>query len=79
MPINELIIQENKSEYTGSSDTNGLIGLLSASDYIKASLNDTCSNDVLISTTCNSWISVYKSWLINSNGDIPETLVKYLM
>ncbi|MBO5375271.1 MAG: hypothetical protein J6A52_00290 [Bacilli bacterium] len=72
MPINELIIQENKSEYTGSSDTNGLIGLLSASDYIKASLNDTCSNDVLSSTTCNSWISVYKSWLINSNGDIPE-------
>lgn len=72
MSIDELIIQENKSEYTGSGDTNGLIGLLSSSDYIKASLDENCQNDVLGSTTCTSWISIYRSWLINSNGDISE-------
>lgn len=72
MPINELIIQENKSEYSGAGDTSGLIGLLSASDYIKTSLDSTCSSDVLGSATCSSWLSTYKSWLINSNGDILE-------
>ena len=33
---------------------------------------ENCLNDVLGSTTCNSWLSTYRSWLINSNGDISE-------
>lgn len=70
MTLLEISEQENRDEYSGTTGTEGMVGVLSSSDFIKASLSTTCSDDVMNSTTCASWLSVYKSWLINSNGDI---------
>ena len=71
--ISELLFQENGTEYFINNGDLGKIGLLNASDYVRSSLNSECSNDTLNSTNCKSWLSIYKSWLINSSGSLEET------
>jgi hypothetical protein len=61
--------KEKSSEYMGNSGNLGMFGLPSAVDFVKASLDSTCSGSVLDSTTCNSWLSGYKTWLINYDAD----------
>lgn len=74
--IDELVEQESLAKY-GSGEAYSFVGLPNASDYVKASLNDTCSNDVLVSTNCNSWLSVYGSWLINASYTEAESIEAY--
>ena len=47
------------------------VGLLSLSDYIKASQATTCLNDVFGEETqnCNSWLVQYKGWVLDINGE----------
>ena len=47
------------------------VGLLSVSDYIKATGNSACKNTIFgnNSYNCNSWLSQYKGWTININGE----------
>jgi len=70
--ILELLFQENTTEYVGTTSDEGYIGLLSASDYVRASLDSECHNNVLNSTNCESWLSIHKSWLINPSGNLAE-------
>lgn len=70
--ILELLFQENTTEYVGATGNLGYIGLLNASDFIRASLDSDCHNNVLNSTTCASWLSPYKSWIINPSGNLAE-------
>ncbi len=68
--IGNLIDQENN---TPAVDTKtAMVGLLSVSDYLKAIPNDNCIEDVfdLNASSCSSWLSEYKSWTINTDGEI---------
>lgn len=65
----DVIEQERLAEYSGETEYAGMIGLLSASDYVRASLNENCRSDVMSTTSCSSWLSKYESWLISSDGD----------
>lgn len=72
--INDLVMQEEKSNTVSAK-----VGLLSLSDYIKATTNAECKNDVfgqddeitggVITENCSSWLSEYKSWTIDINGE----------
>ncbi len=69
--LDELIFQESQVLYS-----NSLIGLLNASDYVKASLDASCKNDVLNSTSCTSWLSSYGGWVINASSTSEEESAK---
>ena len=47
------------------------VGLLSVSDYLKATNNNSCKTNIFGTNfkNCNSWLSQYKSWTININGE----------
>ena len=64
--MTELIAMERQTEYEPNEGNAGYVGLLSASEYVRASTIQDCSRTVFTSTTCNSWISTSSSWLINS-------------
>ncbi len=68
--LTELIVMERQTEYEPTEGNFGYVGLLSASEYIKASTVQDCSREVFTSISCNSWISANSSWLIN-----PKTIV----
>lgn len=72
--LTELIEQEELVKY---NDNNILVGIPNASDYVKASLNSSCSDDVLNSVNCNSWLSSYGGWLINSSYKEAEEEMAY--
>ncbi len=65
--IDEMLEQEKQVIYS-SADGAGAVGLLNASDYINASLNLSCSTDVLNSTSCSSWLSSYGGWVLNASN-----------
>ena len=65
--LDELIDQESQV-LDSSTDGAGPVGLLNASDYIRASLNLACSSDVLNSTSCSSWLSSYGGWVLNASN-----------
>ena len=68
----DIIDQERLADYSGEAEYEGMIGLLSASDYVRASLDVNCRSDVMSTTSCNSWLSAYKSWFISSDGDATD-------
>lgn len=58
--FNDLKDEEGRVQFSS------VVALPNATDYIRASLDDSCQNDVLNSTSCSSWLSPYTSWLSNS-------------
>lgn len=60
--------QEERREDTSSL---GYVGLLSLADYANAAIDNEnkCRLSILTSDYCGSWLTKYKSWLINVNGE----------
>lgn len=68
LSLDNLIIQE-QIEDVGYVSYNK-VGILSLSDYIKITDNQNCKDDMLssTSTSCNSWLTEYKGWVIDINS-----------
>ena len=44
-------------------------GVLSVDDYIRASSNANCQNNMLATTNCNSWLAAYGGWTNNIDAE----------
>ena len=71
LTLDELILQEeiNQDGYIAYSK---YVGIVSVGDLMKATNNANCKSDVLNSSACNSWLSAYKGWTIDVNGEIDK-------
>lgn len=45
------------------------VGLVTAYDYMNAASNNACREHMVTQTNCTSWLSNYKGWTINVNGE----------
>lgn len=78
--LHTLVEDENKNyESTKIKDTTA--GMLLLSDYINASTNQECKNDILNASSCSSWLSDYKGWVIDVDAikSTDETGYAYFM
>jgi len=68
--INNLVELEENT--LNDSSVFGSVGLLSLSDYLKATINNTCRNNIFGENThdCYSWLTQYNSWLLDINGEL---------
>ncbi len=66
--INEFTAQEKGQEKTSSLYAQ--VGLLSIGDYIKATTNNSCRNEMIGTEGCISWLSQYPGWTINIDKDL---------
>jgi hypothetical protein len=53
------------------------VGILSIADYMKASSVANCQSNMLTATGCTSWLSNYKGWTLNINGEQTEASIAY--
>ena len=54
------------------------VGLLSINDYIKATIIGDCHSYPLSNGTCKSWLSGYKGWTIDLDGDVENSAMIYI-
>lgn len=57
--------QQQQDDVTSYSQ----VGILSIGDYANAASKDACRDHILTETGCYSWLSQYKGWTLNINGD----------
>lgn len=71
--VNEEIIGDEEANQDLTNVTYAKAGLLYLSDYMKATGNNACKSDVFAidinTNNCNSWLTEYKGWVININGE----------
>lgn len=75
LTINELMVQEKNQEST--ADSFAQVGLLTISDYMKATTSNNCKDEMLTATSCTSWLANYKGWTLNINGEIYNSSIAY--
>lgn len=68
LSLDELVNQEHNDEEANTIESKK-VGILSISDYMKATPNAKCKSKVLVETACNSWLAAYKGWLSNVSGE----------
>lgn len=69
------LLEEEKD--TGNAKTAAKVGILSVSDYMKATTNQKCKTHVIFNSAeenneaynCNSWLSQYKGWTMDISGE----------
>lgn len=75
MTIEELVLQDNDQDGTASSYAQ--VGMLTIGDYMKATTNQNCKNNMLTATGCSSWLSNYKGWTINIDAEQFNASIAY--
>ena len=75
LSLDDLKIQEDNRE--GEDSMFAQVGLLNIGDYMKATNNTSCQSSILDSSLCSSWLSEYKSWTLNIDGDQRDSSVAY--
>jgi hypothetical protein len=75
LTIAELSAQDAEQD-TGAS-VYSQVGILSVGDYMKATTTTNCQNNILTATGCSSWLSNYKGWTLNINGEQTDASIAY--
>lgn len=71
-----LSISEYYEQYQDQeSDTTSFaqVGLPTVYDYMNATASDECRNHMMTASGCSSWLSNYKGWTININGEAVDS------
>lgn len=68
LSIPELVTQDNDQDATAGIFSQ--VGILSISDYMKATTVQNCKNNMLTATGCTSWLSSYKGWTLNIDAGV---------
>ena len=73
--LEDLKIQEDNRE---AEDTLfAQVGILNVGDYMKATNNLSCQSSIFEGTLCSSWLSEYKGWTLNIDGDQTSSSFAY--
>ena len=67
LTLTELATQDTEQDLEASIFSQ--VGMLTVGDYMKATTVNNCKNNILTATGCSSWLSNYKGWTLNINGE----------
>lgn len=68
---------DNNNNQNGAITFDKTVGLLSTVDYIKATQNNSCHSSPLTENSCISWLSSYRGWTTDIDGDNHDTTMVY--
>lgn len=73
LTLTELTEQDVEQDLSASVFSQA--GMLTIGDYMKATNDNNCKNNILTATGCSSWLSNYKGWTLNVNGEPEEVTI----